>query len=239
VVQAQLGGRDVELIFDTGNMSGLALNREMAEEMNLTVVRETKRYDSAGNVIGSSSVYEVKGLMLLGREWDVQEAVESGIDVGLAGPRFYPKRFTVDYRVGCVAVSATALPADATADVILPLVVSPRYPYLIIVRGSLSGQEILIELDTGKSRTVVDPEFAKTYGLQANDRGYRIDEIELGTLSFTVPSAKAVSFAGISGGLPQNIIAGIGSDILSSVVLTVDYQRKQVLINRNPRDNRF
>lgn len=134
-----------------------------------------------------------------------------------------------------MAVSATALPAEVTADVVLPLVESPRFPKLIIVRGRIAGQEILIELDTGKSRSVVDPEFARERGLPANDRGYRIDKIELGSLVFSVPSAKAVSFAGISRGLPHRIIAGIGSDILSSVVLTVDYQRKQVLINLNPR----
>lgn len=47
-----------------------------------------------------------------------------------------------------------------------------------------------------------------------------------------VTSAKMVSFRGISGDLPEPILLGMGSDILSQVVLSVDYSRQIVMITK-------
>jgi ABC-type branched-subunit amino acid transport system substrate-binding protein len=60
--------------------------------------------------------------------------------------------------------------------------------------------------------------------------GYRIDEIRIGQIHFSAPSAKEKSFKGISEGLEQAIGLGIGSDLLARVLLTVDYLAGMVVL---------
>ena len=83
---------------------------------------------------------------------------------------------------------------------------------------------VLIELDTGKSRTVINPQLASELGLKRGTRGVEIRALRLGDLSFRVPSAKEVDQTGIDPSLPESILVGVGSDILSRFVWTVDYE---------------
>ena len=55
-------------------------------------------------------------------------------------------------------------------------------------------------------------------------QGVAIDRLRIGDLSFEVPSAKEVDQTAIDPSLPEPILAGIGSDILSRFVWTVDYE---------------
>ena len=101
---------------------------------------------------------------------------------------------------------------------------SSLHPLLILVYGLVNGRRTLIELDTGKSRTVINPSLASELGLTKNSRGAAIENLQIGALSFNVPSAKEVDQTGIDRALQEPIRAGIGSDILSRFVWTVDYE---------------
>ena len=58
------------------------------------------------------------------------------------------------------------------------------------------------------------------------------DPVTLAGLTFTVPSAKEVGFGAISAGLPEPIVVGVGSDILSGLVLSVDYRTRELYLRR-------
>jgi len=103
---------------------------------------------------------------------------------------------------------------------------------MLVVRGAVNGEPVLIQLDTGKSRTCVDPAFAARLGLPPAPDGVSIRELSLGGVSFLVSSAKRVSFSGISQDLPEPIAVGIGSDVLARLLLTVDYPGRLAFVAR-------
>lgn len=103
---------------------------------------------------------------------------------------------------------------------------------MLVVEGYVNGVKTLIQIDTGKSRTCVDQKLIKTLNLPGNKKGYEIDSIKLGKYTFSVKNAKKTSFSGISGGYPEPIMLGIGSDILSKLILTIDYANRRLIITK-------
>lgn len=234
-VQVIINGQELEMAFDTGNMSGLLMAPETVRQLSLSSIGESTHYDSSGEVIGTSRVFRVPELVVFGKVWAKEQAHEhvgSGL-VGLIGPRYvYGKRFTLDYKNKIIAVSESPSPRIEQENIIFPLFRSKDNTGMIVIRGEVNGYPILIQIDTGKSRTCVDPVLVEKMNLPEATRGYRIDKIQLGPHSFKVTSAKKVSFRGISGDLPEPILLGIGSDILSQVVLSVDYLKQIVIISK-------
>jgi hypothetical protein len=113
----------------------------------------------------------------------------------------------------------------------VPLIANKILPKLLVVRGSVNGHPVLIQIDTGKSRTCVDRTLATKLALPRAPRGYRIREVTIGNVTFSVSSAREESFEGISQSLPEPILLGIGSDLLSQVVFTIDYKTQLVLLS--------
>lgn len=91
---------------------------------------------------------------------------------------------------------------------------------------------MLIEIDTGKSRTTINRSVVEDLGLEETPAGAVVGKIQLGPRTFTVSSAKVVDTSGISRGLPMPISFGLGSDILSEFVFTVDYDLGRLWIER-------
>ncbi len=232
LVKVTVNGRELDLVWDTGNMAGLLLSPTVIQGLGLPVAGEQTFYTSAGDVAGTYPSYRIDQLKAFGGTLKDERAYECQGDLnGLIGPRFVLSgRFTLDYRRKLIAVSGTPLPAPVKGR--LPMVICPQYPGLILVHGSVKGQEVLIEIDTGKSRTAVDPAMVNLLRLPKAANGYRIGEIKLGSHKFAVPAAKEVSFQGLSRQLPEPIMLGIGSDVLAKVVLTVDYPQQAVLIGK-------
>jgi len=234
-VQVIINGQELEMAFDTGNMSGLLVAPETAKQLSLSSIGESKHYDSSGEAIGISRVFKVPELVVFGKVWAEEQAHEHTVSglIGLIGPRYvYGKRFTLDYKNKVIAVSESPSPRIEQENITFPLVRSKDHIGMIVVRGEVNGYPALIQIDTGKSRTCVDSALVERMNLPESPRGYRIDKIQLGPYSFMVTSAKMVSFKGISGDLPEPILLGMGSDILSQVVLSVDYSRQIVIISK-------
>lgn len=234
-VPVLVNGQEVNMAWDTGNMSGLHFTSDVAKRLGLPVTGESKHYGSDGKLIGTMRTYNVREMQVFGEMRKDEKAHENrrnDVD-GYIGPRFVlGKRFTLDYQNKIMAVSKSPLPKQASAGAVLPMVTSPHHRGLILVWGSVNGKEVLIEVDTGKSRTSVDSALATPLGLPKTTKGFRIDEVKLGSYSFAVRSAKEVSFKGISQGLPEPIMLGVGSDVLSQVVLSVDYAQQIVMLTR-------
>ncbi len=233
-VQVSINAQEFEMAFDTGNMSGLLVAPDTANRLRLSSVGESKHYDSSGEVIGTFRVFKVPELKVFDKVWVEERAHEyagTGL-IGLIGPRYvYGKRFTLDYQNKVIAVSGSPLPRVEPENSIFPLIQSESLKGLIVIKGLVNGEQVLIEIDTGKSRTCVDSALIKKIDLPEVERGYRIDEIQLGPYSFKVASAKKVSFKGMSDDFAEPILLGIGSDILSQVILSVDYSKQIVMIS--------
>lgn len=233
-ITVTINGTDVELLFDTGNMTGLALHSRIAQSLKLPVVDTWNLYSAAGEKIGTANVYAASTVTALGMKID--ENRFNGRDSfdldGLFGPKFLlGKRFTLDYANSLMAVSASKVPETLEGEE-LALHLIDSYAGMLVLKGKVNGREILMQLDTGKSRSVVDPALVEALKLEENSRGAKLNSVVIGSYEFSVPSAKIKSFKGISKRYPQPILLGVGADILSQLTITVDYPRGRIILQK-------
>ena len=232
-IPVKLDGREFWLLFDTGNMVGLTLATPYFEGLSVCLAGTVRRRDSSGELVGEFRIGIVSQAELLGHSQRDARVYEFDAPrlVGLLGPNELPgTRFTLDYRTGVLAVSSTPLPAGAGRGVDNPLVRSGAHPRLVVVEGSVRGRSILIELDTGKSRAVIDPEWATEAGIDARGDTVAVGSARIGRLSVEVKNAKPVSLVAIDSELPLPLALSLGSDVLSRYLMTVDYARGVVLL---------
>ena len=232
-IPVRINGTELQLLFDTGNMVGLTVATAEFDRLRLPVTGTVRRRSSSGDVVGQFRIGRAERVEALSH-------VVTGVAIhefqhprfaGLYGPTHVPgDRFTLDYQRQVIAVgeSVPGLPLEQGA---LPLVRSSHHPRLILVEGAVQGKAVLIELDTGKSRTVVDPAWAKSIGLVVGSADtVRVGEVSVGDFVFDVRDAKPVSLGAIDPTLPSPLALSLGSDMLSRVVLTVDYARGRALL---------
>jgi len=226
-VPVNIGDDTIMLAFDTGNMVGISVNTAIFDRLGIIDVGAVDRLSGSGDVVETSRIGQSIKVAVLGHDLGLKKIYELRHTTltGLVGPEFLDgAHFTLDYRNRLMAAAFSALGDTIEGYHAVPLVRTRRHPTLILVRGTVEGREVLIELDTGKSRTVINPELARTLGLEQKPRGVRINDIRIGTLSFEIPGAKEVDQTGIDTGSSERILAGVGSDVLSQIVWTVDYK---------------
>jgi len=237
-VPVTIDGRRLQLVLDTGNLSGLTLTPDWLRRLDLPVVDEVMTCDSGGTEIGRVPVHRAAEVAAFGRRWTGVRILErdTGVIDGLIGPAFLlDRRFTLDYRNRLLGIASTPLPDEAAHSHGGDLVPHPGLPGLILIRGQVNGQTVLLEVDTGKSRTCIDERLVTQLNLLCNTDGCRLDSVVIGPFSFAVPSAKVLSFAGLSRGLPEPVQLAVGSDILLQVILSVDYPRGRYMLTRITR----
>ena len=226
-VPVDIRGTRIMLPFDTGNMVGVMVSSDLFDRLKLTSTGSWDRMNSAGQRVASLRVSPRVNVSMLGRDRDstlLYELNHPDLD-GLVGPTVLDgNHFTLDYASRRMALGGTPLPDSVPGFRTVPLVRSSQHPLLVLVKGTIEGWPVLIELDTGKSRTVVNPALASKLNLERAPRGVAIKNLQIGNLSFSVPSAKEVDQTGIDPNLPEPIRVGVGSDILSRFVWTVDYE---------------
>ena len=214
------------LPFDTGNMVGLTLASRLFEALGLPCDDSWELLDSAGEPVSTDCIARGVRAGVCGRTRDSVDVFEFHHESlpGLVGPDALPgDRLMIDYGTGRLAVDDGPGPKAAPGFAVVPLTRSARHPRLILVEGSVNGRPVLIEIDTGKSRTTVDRALVEALNLRRDDRGVRVGTVRLGPLTFEVESAREVDTSGISEGLPTPISLGIGSDNLRRFVWGVDY----------------
>lgn len=223
-VPVDVEGHHLILPFDTGNMVGVSVSSTLFDEMGLSADGSWSRLNSAGQVVASLRMAEDVDVSILGRDLGPTRVYELEHPklAGLVGPvSLGGGHFTLDYASRRMALGAGRLPDRIPGFRKVPLVRSKRHPLLVLVRGTIEGRPILLECDTGKSRTVVNPALASELALQRGPRGVAIRSLRIAGLSFEVTNAKEVDQTGIDPDLP--IMLGVGSDVLSRFVWTVDY----------------
>jgi len=226
-VSVVLAGQTHSLAFDTGNMVGLSVSPEVFLSAGLPCDDVWERLNSAGEPVSSGCVAHRQAAGILGTAWpelSVYEWLQPPL-AGLVGPDHLPgRRFTMDYERRRMAVSSGPLPAEIAGFEALPLVRSPRHRRLILVFGSVRGRDVLFEIDTGKSRGTVNRSLVDDLVLERGDRGVLVGDVQLGGRNLEIGWAREVDTGGISEGLPAPVMIGIGSDVLSDFVWTVDYE---------------
>jgi len=235
-VRVRIDTTHLWLLFDTGNMVGLTIASQHYDRLELPVTGTVRRRDSSGEFLGEFRIGRAERVEALGRPATgvaIREFAHPRL-VGILGPDDLPEsRFTLDYQSQLIAVSNSVLNLHEAAGS-RPLIRSARYPRLIVVEGRFQGRPILIELDTGKSRTVVDPVWARSVGLTVGQTDtVAIGEVELGDAVFHVRDAKPVGLGGIDPDLPAPLVMSLGSDSLSRFILTVDYAQGVALLWRS------
>lgn len=229
----EINDHPVEVFLDTGNMTGLFLSKHTIDMLALPVLRETTRRDSNGKAIGTTPVYAAEAVAAFGGRWAEVEVIQRDVPGanGAIGPAYLlGKRFTLDYTRERLAVSTRSLETLPPDAVVLEMLPVEGLEGMIVVEGSLAGEKVLIQIDTGKSRCCIDPEFGARTGLPKSQGGFRVEDLRLGSFTFSASSAKPVGFRGISRGLDRSITIGMGSDMLKDVLMTVDYHRGVVML---------
>lgn len=239
LVEVTISGISRWLLFDTGDMVGLSLTTNELSQHPMPVDSTWQRLGSDGRVIGTLRRLRGSSVSAFGRalgDLPIFEFNESLVP-GLIGPDLLPgKRFTLDYRAGLLGVTDAALGVPSAEFAVLPLVHSTRHPRLILAICSIAGRPVLTEFDTGKTRTVIDPRLVRTLGLVETEGGVRLDSLFLGPIAFAVSSAKLVSLADIDRSLPAPIELSVGSDIMSQLLITVDYATNRLVFRRQARE---
>ena len=230
MVKIRINGKPLEVLFDTANMEGLSVSTENAAELGLRPTGTTGNYDTNGALLARVNSYKVSSVAVFGGKWTDVKAYELKSDLpGLLGPFYLKgKRFTLDYANQLLAVSNRDFPKSLGGDS-LPML-KGDFEGMIVVRGQVNGRATLIQIDTGKSRTCVDKRLITELTLPQNENGAQIAEVQIAGVTLTPARAKEVDFSGISGGLPEPILLGIGSDVLKDVLFTVDYRSNVVLL---------
>jgi hypothetical protein len=228
-VPVTVGDEGLMLPFDTGNMVDISLSSVLFDQLGLATIRTYDRVNSAGDVVATLRVSSPQPVSVLGMplgQRQIHEFEHPSLP-GLVGPEFAEEsHFTVDYASRRIALSQSKLPDDIPGYHAVRLIRSTRHPLLILVDGSIEGRPVVMELDTGKSRSTVHPALAAELGLERGPRGVRVDDLRIGEASFSVPSAKEVDQTAIDPSLTEPILAGVGSDILSQFPWTVDYDAR-------------
>jgi len=219
-VPVEIAGTRLELAFDTGNQVGLGVSSSVFDRLGLTAHGSYDRLDSAGRLAATLRVAEVREVSFLGRRLGVTSVYEIDEPTlpGLVGPILLGSgHFTLDYGSRMFALGTASIPGRVTGFEPVSMVRSSRHPMLILVRGTIEGRPVLIELDTGKSRTVINPNLAATLAPHV------VMRLRIGGRSFEIRRPKEVDQTGIDPTLPEPILVGVGSDVLARFVWTVDY----------------
>jgi hypothetical protein len=214
-------------------MSRLVFGAAEVERLKLPVTGNISSYGSNGGLRGLRHTFKVAELTALGRTWVDQTASEGDQPdlEGLFGPQYMlDRRFTLDYQRGLLAVSDSAMPPAAMVGAGLKLLPCRNEPGMPVVEGTVNGRKVLIQIDTGKSRTCVDIALARELVLPRTPNGWAIAEIRIGEWTCSVKSARADDFSALGKDLPAPILLGIGSDVLPQVLMTIDLRTNRLLL---------
>jgi hypothetical protein len=238
LVPGKINNKDVNVFFDTGNFFGFQIGPHLVQILKLKPSgQERKNYASDGTYRYSHKGYRVESFTVFRTEFENIEMFEMRDDtfeasVGVGD--LTDGRFTLDYKNQLMGISSEPFEKEGMGIEEFPLIGNETLKGMIVIPGHVNGIETLFQIDTGKSRTTIDEGLIARAGLKENNslfrQGYKVDRIILGGKSFSVECAKVANFQAISEGYPRPILVGIGADILSRIVLTVDYSRKKVFI---------
>jgi hypothetical protein len=221
-VSATFGGEPLALLFDTSLDTGLSITGKLVEQMGLLAIEGQQDSQQIDEIR-----YRLPAFTAFGRQWKDQVVVpmsETRYN-GSIGPQYLNgSRWTLDYGHQLLAVSGSPLPEGVNTSTI-PLEFNDE-SLMPVVRGRLNDEPVMLELDTGSSHTTIDMLLARKIGFQAEGEEETTVQITIAAHTFQVEAA-AIGLLPITGELHR---VRLGADVLSQMVLTVDYKSGTVAI---------
>lgn len=242
-VEVLLNGRPFHLLFDFGCSKGFQITTAIEDQADYVVLEETNTYHADGTVRGRVKRITVDSLEVFGDRYEDQEGTLADWRIfsslpheGLIGLGYVAgRRFTLDYRRGKLGLTRKPLP-DAIKESdeyeFIELLDPPDYhKYGVYALGQVNDVNCVIHIDTGCSKTTVDPAVL-TAGQRVKDNGKRCSAevpVRLGGFAFTIRDFRVAQIRHPSPGR-YPVWMGIGSDLLKHLVITVDRTEKRNLL---------
>ncbi len=235
-VDVRLNGKPFRLLFDYGCSKGFQITTAVQERADYTVLEETNTYWADGTIRGKVKRIRVNSLEVFGDRYEDQEGTLADWRIfssvpheGLIGLEYFAGyRFTQDYRRGKLGLTHRPFPAalKGSSDYeSIELLDPPEYhKYGVYVLGKVNGVECVIHIDTGSSKTMVDPAM-----LTSSEKPPAERAVSLGSFEFTIRRYRVTPIQHPSP-CEVPVRMGIGSDLLRHFVITIDRTEKQNLL---------
>lgn len=248
IVSAQIQGERLPLIFDTGTNGYASLDSDVIARLRLPVKSWSTWRDSSGKPVARIPVAVAPSLRFGPIHLSDAEITGMGPEsimgkrngytgtLGWWSLRGY--RVTLDYTSRKIALSRSPLPAtlhSCATRYVTPFASPTDLDGLVLVEGQIAGKPIYVEVDTGKSSTELDPRIQALRQFKEEKAGYLIDGITIGPFEVRSRFGRMFDgFAGFDRGLDKPVYLSVGSDFLKDFLVTIDYPRRQVILEQKP-----
>jgi predicted aspartyl protease len=248
VVIAKVAGRATPLILDTGTNGYASLDEQVIEELGLAVDDWQDFLDANGVPRGRIPIARVptlelgslrlEGVRVSGLGPESIMGPRRGFEGTLGWHALRGHRVTLDYFNRKAVLARSELPEGivSCAERYVTRFVSPDdLVGLILVEGRLDGEKVYVEIDTGKSSTVLDPRTSDSHKFEHGKRGLEVGGITIGPFEVTTRFGRiGGGFGGFESGLDAPVHVGVGSDFLCQFLLTVDYATSTIVLEKKP-----
>jgi hypothetical protein len=237
VIPVKIGDKEVKLEFDTGNSEGIFITTAIKGKVEYEVTGKNTEYNSDGTFRGESSSISLKSVNVLGDEYsDVKSSLADWKMYGFfkfngtVGLKYFKNKIvTLDYKNKKIAVSSKAIDYSKLQSdkyTILPLVTSKlsNEKDLLFFEGEVNGEKGTIYLDTGSTRSFLNPMGNKT----------TTAEVKLGNKKYKFKGLRNDSI-GFNDKFEYPLRLAINSDLLkyNHFVITIDKIQNNLIIYKN------
>ncbi len=242
-VEVRLNGRPFHLLFDFGCSKGFQITTAIKDRADHVVLEETNTYHADGTVRGRVKRITVDSLEVFGDRYDDQKGTLADWRIfsslpheGLISLEYVAgRRFTLDYRRHKLGLTRKLLPdaaRESNGYEFIELLDPPDYhKYGVYALGQVNGVKCVIHIDTGSSKTMVDPTIL-TADQMARTNGKRCSAelpVCLGDFALTIKDFRVAQIRHPSP-CQHPVWMGIGSDLLKDFVITIDRTENRNLL---------
>jgi predicted aspartyl protease len=245
LVTANASGHALRLILDTGTKGIATVTPETIRELELKQVGTSRFLDAAGRDHGEIlkvlmpslelGPLKLQDVVVVGAGPEAVQGRRPGIHGTLGWHAFSKGRVTLDYSNRLAAFSLSGLPKEirrCSSRWVTRFESPAGIDGLPIVAAEVAQGTVGAEIDTGKSATVLAPNLIEASG----EGDGRIDlEFSLGPFPVQTRYARVgPGFEGLEEGLSSPLRLGVGTDILTGFLVTIDYQSKTLVLEKDP-----
>jgi hypothetical protein len=148
---------------------------------------------------------------------------------------FLDRRLTLDYRSRKVAVAASPVPEQLGGRHYLSvdLVEPPKSQgHILYARAKVNGRDAIIYFDTGYNVSFISPEFAEGLARVERPGKFKVFRehvpVQLGGHKFILDDLRESPISR-GAGFDRPVALVLGSDVLSSLIVTIDIRAKKLI----------
>jgi hypothetical protein len=232
-----INGKEVSIMFDTGNSQGLALTTAISDKFDYEVTGTSTTRNADGSYRGDIQLIKIKKINIFGEEYSNVNSSISDWQLyssekfnGLLGLEYFRNKIvTLDYKNNKIAITDKEIDykkLNTGKYIIIPLIKSSlaNRSDILYFQGEVNGEKSIIYLDTGYSHSFID---LKGNNNSKNDN---TAQVKLGDKQYQFKNLRCQGIKrGESFEYPVKLV--IGSDILKSndFVITIDMIQNKLI----------